>query len=718
MASPDYKNMSGNRMLALLLLVLMLPFLSAIYLLDTQLEAQSLLIVRQKTGVDYIRLLRRVLEHVQQHRGIGHARRNGAAGFDLPFSDLDTELDQEIQELGSRYDRLGILPGAGRKSMLWYEQWLNLKQQQNAMTDEDNFDAHSLLISEYLGTLQDVDDAFSLTQDSDLETHYLAEAIIRLPVQLENIARLRGLGAGFASRAGIGAKENERLLSLGQLISGDMESLDRNMNVLFREDSRLESRMRSVLEQGLDQTSEFLMMTYQGLIEPDAPTVSARLYFSAGTAALDRFYALFDGIHSELENVLGSRLMDIRYKRILLWTSSLLVVAVMTVIYFMFLRQQGAQRRLWTELQEEQERLALIMRGSQDGIWDWDFRRDEIYFSPRWKNMLGYDDDEVVNHFISLQKLLHPNDLGQALSAWYDCIDGGSDIFAVEYRMRRRDGNYCWIHARGLVLMDERGNPIRMAGTHTDISKRKQAYVELENINRELDQFAYVTSHDLKAPLRAIANLSQWIEEDLDSVMTDNTRKQMALLRGRVKRMEGLINGILQYSRAGRIDMEIETVDVTELLTEILDGLDYPDDFHIEIASQMPVIETARVPFAQVFANLISNAIKYHEGPGGRVSISMKDQGEYYEFSVADNGPGIAPEYHEKVFKIFQTLQARDRLESTGVGLTLVKKIVEELGGEVTLESAEGEGATFRFTVLKQSASFSASGEMPQAKTA
>ncbi len=718
MANPDSEKIPSNVLLVLLLLVLMLPFLGAIHLLDAQLEAQSQFINRQKTGVDYISFLRRVLEHVQQHRGMGHAQRNGEHEFDSRLSDLDSDLDQEIQELENRYDRLGLIPGNSGKSMLWHAQWLNLQQHQDAMTVEDNFDAHSILIREYLGSLQDVADAFSLMLDTDLETRYLADAIIRLPMQIENIAQLRGLGAGFAARAEIGKIEKERLFSLGQLVSEEMESLVRNMNVLFRHDATLESRMAPILDQSIDKSSRFLMMTYQELIEPDVPAASAEVYFSAGTAALNRFYSLFDAIHKGLEGVLARQLADIRYKRILFWLSSLLVVIVMAMIYYIFMRQQKTRQRLWRELQQKEERLALIMRGTQDGIWDWDFQSDQIYFSSRWKNMLGYDDDEIEDCFVALQTLIHPDDLGEVLAAWYDCMDGGRDIFEVEYRMKTRAGEYCWIQARGLVLLDGRGNPVRMAGSHTDISKRKQAFAELESINRELEQFAYVTSHDLKAPLRAIANLSQWIEEDLQAVMTDDTRKQMALLRGRVKRMEALINGILQYSRAGRVDMEIETVDVAELLAEILDGLDYPDDFHIDILSEMPVLETARVPLTQVFSNLISNAIKYHEGPGGRVLISMKDRGEYYEFSVADNGPGIAPEYHEKVFKIFQTLQARDKLESTGVGLTLVKKIVEELGGEVTLDSAEGEGATFRFTVLKQPASSSSAEEMLQTKTA
>lgn len=222
---------------------------------------------------------------------------------------------------------------------------------------------------------------------------------------------------------------------------------------------------------------------------------------------------------------------------------------------------------------------------------------------------------------------------------------------------------------------------------------------ELERVNRELDQFAYVTSHDLKAPLRAISNLSQWIEEDLGKEISEDVRAQMVLLRGRVARMEALIEGILQYSRVGRIAYEVKSVDVGGLLAAIVDSLSPPAGFTIEIAADMPVVVASEVALSQVFANLISNAIKYHDRPDGRVQIGWRDLGtSCIEFRVADDGPGIDPQYHEKIFMIFQTLQARDKVESTGVGLTVVKKIIEDQGGKITIESESGKGACFVFT--------------------
>lgn len=224
------------------------------------------------------------------------------------------------------------------------------------------------------------------------------------------------------------------------------------------------------------------------------------------------------------------------------------------------------------------------------------------------------------------------------------------------------------------------------------------ANLTLASRNNELDQFTYVVSHDLKAPLRAIANLSEWIEEDLEGTLTAENQHQMDLLRKRVHRMEDLINGLLRYSRVGRRQSSVETVRVGDLLAEIIDSLAPPPDFEIEVQGQMPTLQTDPLMLQQVLSNLLSNAIKHHHKPDGHIWITATPQNHSYEFTVRDDGPGIAANYHDKVFKIFQVLDSRDTTENTGIGLSIVQKIIQSKGRSIQIESEPNQGTTFRFT--------------------
>ena len=222
-------------------------------------------------------------------------------------------------------------------------------------------------------------------------------------------------------------------------------------------------------------------------------------------------------------------------------------------------------------------------------------------------------------------------------------------------------------------------------------------FKELKKKNKELDEFAYVVSHDLKAPLRGIDNITKWLEEDHETELTPSVKKNIDLIKGRTKRLENMINGLLDYARIGKVKRGFQKVVVEKMIQELVELL-VPENFVVRINNKMPVLVTDKLHIEQVFSNLISNAVKYNQKPIGQIDISSIDYDDYYEFTVQDDGIGIQSQYHEKIFTIFQTLQERDAFESTGVGLAIVKKILEDHKATITVKSELGKGTAFIFT--------------------
>lgn len=248
---------------------------------------------------------------------------------------------------------------------------------------------------------------------------------------------------------------------------------------------------------------------------------------------------------------------------------------------------------------------------------------------------------------------------------------------------------------------------------HREIAERKKAeqrqtqlLEELGRTNQELRDFAYIVSHDLKAPLRGIKILVKWLVKDNTDNLDKKSRQNMNLLTRRVERMQNLINGILQYSRTGHVREEMVNVDLNELVQDIVESLAPPETIKVTIENSLPTIHAEPTKLLQIFQNLLSNAIKYMDKPQGRIRVNAIPHEDHWEFSVADNGPGIAKEHFETVFQMFQTLVPKDQYESTGVGLTVVKKIIEMYDGRIWLTSQPGEGTTFHFTLPVRQAQF------------
>ncbi|HNJ30605.1 MAG TPA: ATP-binding protein [Bacteroidia bacterium] len=272
----------------------------------------------------------------------------------------------------------------------------------------------------------------------------------------------------------------------------------------------------------------------------------------------------------------------------------------------------------------------------------------------------------------------------------------------------KKDGTTVWLHASITPISDNEKSSRKFIFIMSDVNERKKAEIQLneylsdlEKTNKELDKFAYIVSHDLKAPLRAIGNLTDWITQDSADNLTDESKENFQIIKGRVKRMEQLINAILEYSKVSKHKGTQELFSFNEIIHNAVDLAGTDSNCKIEISGTMPEYYGDKVKYQQVFMNLISNGIKHNNKEQKKIEICCREEGKFWEFMIKDNGPGIDKRFHEKVFVIFQTLKARDEFESTGIGLSIVKKIVEEAGGSIRIESTPGEGAAFYFTVPK-----------------
>jgi signal transduction histidine kinase len=303
--------------------------------------------------------------------------------------------------------------------------------------------------------------------------------------------------------------------------------------------------------------------------------------------------------------------------------------------------------------------------------------------------------DVSENKDYTARAVKHANDeIGQLIEAFNKML----------FEIQKRDNELLVINEKLEVRVKERTADLMIANKKLeDLNKELQETIkQLTSANRELSDFAHVAAHDLKAPLRAIGSLAGIIIEDCGHRLDEEGKKYLNTLVRRTERMNDLINGILRYSEISRISGEKEMLDLNKLVDDVITSFAPSDKIKISIENRLPTIYCAKGPVIQIFQNLIGNSIKYMDKSEGWVKIASADHVGLYTFSVADNGPGIEEKYFNKIFTMFQTLARRDDFESTGIGLAMVKKIVELYGGKVWVESVPGNGCTFYFTFPKE----------------
>jgi len=370
-------------------------------------------------------------------------------------------------------------------------------------------------------------------------------------------------------------------------------------------------------------------------------------------------------------------------------------------------------------LAESELRYELAIKGTAVGIWDFDAKTKTLFWSDRYKQIIGLEDDVAWRDFGNFQDRLHPEDRDRVVAMFQGHLNVG-DPYDVEYRLRHGSGDYIWIHARGQADWDSEGKPKRMAGSIGDITDRKLAEIslanyarELERSNQELGDFAYIASHDLKEPLRAVYNHASFLLEDYQDKLDEDGEKRLHRLIKLSKRMEQLIADLLYFSRLRRGDQAMETLDLTRVIADIeasfAESLQ-SRNARIEISGPLPPISGHPADITALFRNLINNGVKYNDAEAKLIEIGVtsSERNEtppsHCTFFVRDNGIGIDERFQTDIFRIFKRLNSEKAYgEGTGAGLTFAKKIVENHGGSIWAESALDKGTTFFFNLNRAS---------------
>jgi PAS domain S-box-containing protein len=408
--------------------------------------------------------------------------------------------------------------------------------------------------------------------------------------------------------------------------------------------------------------------------------------------------------------------------KLLDFSMSSIAAAYMNAKNARILEEKSKTQAALEELEAIQERFRLAIEGSSAGIWDWDIRTNEVFYAPRFKAQLGYEEHEFVNQFDSFANALHPKDKKSVFEKINATLEN-DDPYDVIYRLKTKKRGYRWFLARGKVLRDEAGNAYRMAGSIADITNAKKAEEEVRKLNatleqkikertmdlqatnEELESFSYTVSHDLRAPLRAIDGFSKVLVSKLNGQLDPDQLHYLDVIIENVGKMGLLIDDLLSFSRMSRREKREVSFDTRQLVQEVFDDIMQVENEKkttLKIQRNLPPMFADRDMMKHVFANLLGNAVKFsstQEKPLIDVGYEWNhDEAVYF---VKDNGVGFDMTYAKKLFGIFQRLHSDDEFEGTGVGLAIVQRIVHRHGGKVWAQSEEGKGAIFYFSLQK-----------------
>jgi PAS domain S-box-containing protein len=357
-------------------------------------------------------------------------------------------------------------------------------------------------------------------------------------------------------------------------------------------------------------------------------------------------------------------------------------------------------RQMDATLREREERLRLALEAAQMGTWDWDLRTGVVTWSTNLEAAAGLGPGTFGGTYEAFLTLVHPSDRPQADQAISRALVEGT-LHDLEYRFVRPDGATRWVVSKGQVFTDMAGQAVRMVGVTMDITARKETEAELQRVNAELQQFARIVSHDLCEPLRTVANFVTLLAKRFQGSLDADAEEYIAFAVDGAQRMQQMIQDLLLYSRVGDQARMFTAVDCEAVLTNVVNDLQLviTESGATVTHDPLPTVRGDATRLGQVLQNLIGNALKFHGAAPPQIHVSARRGSGHWQFAVRDNGVGLDPRHAERIFQVFQRLHPRSEYPGTGIGLAICKKIVEQHGGRIWVESQPGAGSTFYFTI-------------------
>ena len=666
----------------------------------------------QIAGVEIVSGLNRSVTALQKVRGLWQIRLQGGTAFVSDrIEKRQIELESALTDLidgqnGVRFkiqDQLKILRDDIRQL---------ISEPIDFYSSRDIFEAQTDQVGRLLQLMQLVAIRSGLVLGSSPEIYYLINMIIKdLPEIAESIGEFRGIASGLVAKAAITEADNILMQSLRISLGQQLDNLQRGhyavYDALLNADKHEDFRLN--VEEFVSASLGFMeetMRVFNVQMEKD----EAFKFFVKVTRLID----LNTNLHNKLASHLNQHFEQLVSDLYAFIFYMVLIAALVSMLLWYFVAGfYRSNYKAFYSLQESQKRFALAVRGTNDGIWDWDLDSGKVYFSPHWKQMLGYELKDVDNNFIAWRNLIHPDDLGQFLDHWLEYMDSDRDSLVIEYRIRRKTGDYIWVLCRGLLSFDEAGHPARLSGSQTDITGQRLLQKQLQQTQkmRAIGQIIGGIAHDFNNILASVMGYTELARDELMQYGNERLDGYLNKSYKSSERARDLVSQMLAFSHGGKEKLEpiMLLPLINESLTTLRSTLSESIEIDLKADDESLVIMAAPMQLHQLIMNLCANAQDAMQGKG-RITIRLehannvsavcrscheKVSGDYIQLSVHDTGDGITTEQLERIFDPFYTTKQLSTDKGTGMGLAMVHGIMHDHGGHIVVDTEKGKGAKF-----------------------